>query len=125
MTSRSETAATQLERLDTSLQSALESYVVGAGGSASGSTLRSGFGLDFRLRPDGTLEIAIDDQALAHALSRDARGVEVFLTGRPTGLGDGRTTGLLDVLGSTLRATETAVDTTLRARGLSVVDLYA
>jgi hypothetical protein len=119
------TAATQFGKLNDSLRSALKSYVVNAGGDASGDTLRSGFGLDFRFRADGSLEVALDAETLERALRADAGRIEEFLTGHPTGLGDGRTAGLLDVLGSALGATDSAVGAVLNARGLGVLDVYA
>lgn len=119
------TAVTQLGKLNTSLRSALEKFVVAAGGSVGGDTLRSGFGLDFRFRADGSLEIKVDAESLDRTLRGDTGRLEEFLAGRPTGGGDGRTTGLLDVLGSTLRAADTAVGAVLGARGLGVLDVRA
>ena len=105
--------------MDKSLRTAIERYFEDAGVSAAGETLRTEFGLGFRFREDGRLEITLDEDLLAREMRTHSQRIQDFLVGR------GQEQGLFDVLASALRPTGTAVNAVLKVRGLSALDVYA
>lgn len=112
-------AAAHVIRLDGALRKALEQQFAASGLAAGGDTLDTGLGLSFHFGPDGALELAVDASELALAVGRKADDLQRFLTGS-----DGKG-GLLAALDTALQATGVAVDSVLRVRGISALDVYA